>query len=90
VPFEAGSVTSAQAARLSASAQAAEDVPPPACADPKGLYGEALAQLVTAGSAASGGGSLAELGAVTPLVNALTDLSELQSELLRTLGSGKI
>jgi hypothetical protein len=81
IPFGTGAVTSAQARALSADAQAAEDVPPPACADPKAYYTQALAELVTAGDAASRGGALSELGAVTPMENALTALSELTAEL---------
>jgi hypothetical protein len=89
-PFAGGTVTSAQAHALSAGAQAAENAPPPACADPKGLYGQALAQLVTAGSAAGGGGSLSELGALAPMETAETDLSQLTAELYQTIGSGKL
>jgi len=89
-PFTTGTVTSAQAHTLARTAQAAEDVPPPACADPKGYYGRALAELVTAGTAAGGGGSLAELGALVPMENALTALSQLSTELLRTIGGSKL
>jgi hypothetical protein len=89
-PFSSGTVTSAQAHALSATAQAAEDVPPPACADPKGYYGQALAQLVTAGSAAEGGGVLSELGALTPMENAEADISQLDAELTGTIGESKL
>jgi hypothetical protein len=89
-PFATGTVTSAQAAALAATAQAAENMPPPACADPKGYYGQALAQLVTAGDAAGGGGALSELGALTPMESALADLSQLEAELTRTIGSGQV
>ena len=90
VPFSKGTVTSAEAHALSADAQAAEDVPPPACADPKGYYTQALADMVTAGDAASGGGMLSEVGAMTPMENALTALSELTAELHQTIKSGTI
>lgn len=90
VPFTTGTVTSAQAQALSATAQAIEATPPPGCADPKGYYGQALAQLVTAGDAASGGGGLAELGALAPFQNADADLSQLSAELTQTIGSPKI
>jgi hypothetical protein len=89
-PYASGSVTSAQAHQLSADAQAAENVPPPACVDPKGLFGQALAELVTTGAASGGGGSVSELGAMAPLEGALTDLSQLESELLQTIGSKKL
>lgn len=89
-PFSAGTVTSAQAARLTATAKAAADVPPPPCADPKGYYAAAMASLETAGDAASGGGVLDELGAMTPMENALTALNELETELRQTIGSGKL
>lgn len=89
-PFTSGTVTSGQARALSAAAQAIENTPPPACADPKGYYGQALAQLVTAGSAASGGGALSELGALAPFENASTDLSQLSAELTQTIGSPKL
>jgi hypothetical protein len=90
VPFGGGAVTSAQARALATSAQAAEDVPPPACADPAGYYGQVMANLVTAGTAASGGGALSELGALQPMENASTALSELSAELERTTGSGTL
>lgn len=89
-PFATGTVTSAQARRLSAAAQAAENVPPPACADPKGYYGQAMANLVTAGDAAAGGGALSELGALGPMENADTALNELGAELRQTIGSSRL
>jgi hypothetical protein len=46
--------------------------------------------MVTAGDAASGGGVLSELGARTPMENALTALSELTAELHQTIRSGTI
>jgi hypothetical protein len=49
-----------------------------------------MANLSTAGAAASGGGALAELGAMAPMENALTSLTELSAELKQTIGSGKI
>jgi hypothetical protein len=64
--------------------------PLPACADPKGYYTQALANLATAGQTASGGGALSELGALTPMENALTALNELKAELEQAIGSGKL
>ena len=90
IPFTKGVVTSAQAKALSSSAQAMIAVPLPSCADPKGYYTTALANLSTAGQAAEGGGALAELGALAPLENALTALTELSAEMKQTIGSGKI
>jgi hypothetical protein len=89
-PFQSGSVTSAQANALTSASQAMLAAPLPACADPKGYYTQALANLATAGQAASGGGALSELGALTPMENALTALNELSAELKQTIGSGKI
>lgn len=89
-PFQAGSVTSAQANALTSASQAMLVASLPACADPKGYYTQALANLATAGQAASGGGALSELGAMTPMENALTALNELSAELKQTIGSGKI
>lgn len=89
-PFTAGTVTSRQAHRLTRAARAALDAPPPGCADPKGYYQQALAQIETAASAAEGGGALSELGALTPLESANTDLELLGAELHRTIGSGKL
>ena len=88
--FSSGTVTSAEAHALSKTAQIAENNPPPACADPKGYFGRALAELVTAGSAAGGGGALSELGALTPMENAETSLSQLSAELHRTIHSSKL
>jgi hypothetical protein len=88
--FSSGTVTSAQAHALSVTAQLTEDNPPPACADPKGYFGRALAELVTAGSATGGGGALSELGALTPMENAETSLSQLSAELHRTIHSSKL
>jgi hypothetical protein len=65
-------------------------VPLPSCADPKGYYAQAMANLSTAGAAASGGGALAELGAMAPMENALTSMTELSAEMRQTIGSGKI
>jgi hypothetical protein len=66
------------------------DAPLPTCADPHGYYTQVMANLATAGLAASGGGTLSELGALTPMENAATALTELQSEMLQTVGSGKL
>lgn len=90
VPFQGGSVTSAQAHALTAAAQAMLAAPLPACADPKGYYTQVMANLATAGQAASGGGMLSELGALTPMENALTALNELSAEITQTIGSSKI
>jgi hypothetical protein len=49
-----------------------------------------MANLATAGQAASNGGTLSELGALTPMENALTSLNELSAELKQTIGSSKI
>jgi hypothetical protein len=89
-PFESGSVTSAQAEALTKASQAMLAAPLPACADPKGYYTQALANLATAGQTASGGGALSELGALTPMENALTALNELKAELEQAIGSGKL
>lgn len=90
-PFSTGgTVTSAQAKALSSSAQALQDSPIPACSDPKGYYSTAMANLVTAGAAASGGGALSELGALAPMENASTALTELSGELTQTIGSSKL
>jgi hypothetical protein len=89
-PFTKGTVSSAQAKALSSAARAMLDAPLPACADPKGYYGQAMANLVTAGAAASGGGALSELGALAPMENASTLLTELSAELRQTTGSAKI
>jgi hypothetical protein len=90
VPFQNGTVTGAQAHALTAAAQAMLAAPLPGCADPKGYYSQAIANLATAGQAASGGGMLSELGALTPMENALTALNELSAELNQTIGSSKI
>lgn len=91
VPFTGrGAVTAAQATALSTAAQAAGNAPPPSCADPKGYYQQAMAQLVTAGTAASGGGALSELGALTPMENAESDITLLDGELLKTIGASKL
>jgi hypothetical protein len=90
VPFQSGSVTSAQAQALTAASQAMLAAPLPACADPKGYYSQALANLATAGQAASGSGMLSEVGALTPMENALTALNELSAEIKQTIGSSKI
>lgn len=90
VPFQNGSVTSAQAQALTEASQAMLAAALPACADPKGYYAQAMANLATAGQAASGGGTLSELGALTPMENALTSLNELSAELKQTIGSSKI
>ena len=90
VPFQSGSVTSAQAQALTAASQAMLASPLPECADPKGYYTQAMANLVTAGTAASGGGGLSELGALGPMENALTSLTELSAEMRQTVGSGKL
>lgn len=89
-PFQSGSVTSAQAHALTTAAQAMLSAPLPACADPKGYYAQAMANLATAGQAASGGGLLSEVGALTPMENALTALNELSAEMVQTIGSSKI
>lgn len=90
VPFQSGSVTSAQAQALTEASQAMLAAALPACADPKGYYTQAMANLATAGQAASGGGALSEMGALTPMENALTALNELSAELKHTIGSNKI
>jgi hypothetical protein len=90
VPFQSGSVTSAQAQALTKASQAMLAAALPACADPKGYYTQAMANLATAGQAASNGGTLSELGALTPMENALTSLNELSAELKQTIGSSKI
>jgi len=90
VPFESESVTSAQANALTAASQAMLAAPLPACADPKGYYAQAMANLATAGQAASGGGTLSELGALTPMENALTALNEMSAELMQTIGTSKL
>jgi hypothetical protein len=90
VPFQSGSVTSAQAQALTEASQAMLAAALPACADPKGYYTQAMANLATAGQAASGGGTLSELGALTPMENALTALNELSAELKQTIGSSKL
>lgn len=90
VPFQSGSVTSAQAHALTAASQAMLAVPLPACADPKGYYTQVMANLATAGQAASGGGMLSEVGALTPMENALTALNELSAEIRQTIGTSKI
>jgi hypothetical protein len=89
-PFSSPSamVTNAEGAELATASQAAENAPPPRCADPKGYYGAALAELTTAGSSASSGGGI--LAAVTPMENAETDLSMLDAELVSTVGSSKL
>jgi hypothetical protein len=66
------------------------DAPLPTCADPYGYYTQVTVNLATAGLAASGGGTLSELGALNPLENAATASTELQSERLQTVGSGKL
>jgi len=90
VPFQSGSVTSAQAQALTEASQAMLAAALPACADPKGYYAQAMANLATAGQAASSGGTLSELGALTPMENALTALNELSAELNHTIESSKI
>jgi hypothetical protein len=90
VPFQSGSVTSAQAHALTAASQAMLAAQLPACADPKGYYTQVMANLATAGQAASGGGMLSEVGALTPMENALTALNELSAEIKQTIGSSKI
>lgn len=90
VPFQSGTVTSAQAHALTTASQAMLMAPLPACADPKGYYAQVMASLATAGQAASGGGLLSELGAMTPMENALTALNELSAEIEQTIGSSKI
>jgi hypothetical protein len=89
-PFQSGSVTSAQARALTTAAQAMLGAPLPACADPKGYYAQVMANLATAGQAASGGGLLSEVGALTPMENALTAINELSAEMVQTIGSSKI
>ena len=65
-------------------------VPPPRRARTRRVdYGVALANLVTAGDAAQGGGALSELGAMGPLENAFTALNELQAELTQTIRVGE-
>jgi hypothetical protein len=90
VPFESGTVTTVQAHALSSTAQAMTNNPLPVCADPKGYYTQAMANLATAGAAASGGGALSELGALGPMENALTSLTELSAEMKQTIGTGKL
>jgi len=90
VPFQSGSVTSAQADALTVASQAMLAAPLPACADPKGYYMQVMANMATAGQAASGGGTLSELGALTPMENALTASNELGAEMEQTIGSSKI
>jgi hypothetical protein len=90
VPFQSGSVTSAQAHALTAASQAMLVAPLPACADPKGYYTQVMANLATTGQAASGGGTLSEVGALAPMEDALTALNELRAEMKQTIGSGKI
>jgi hypothetical protein len=90
VPFQGGSVTGAQAQMLTEASQAMLAAALPACADPKGYYPQAMANLATASQAASGGGTLSELGALTPMENALTALNELSAKLKQTIGSSKI
>lgn len=90
VPFQSGSVTSAQAQALTAASQAMLAAALPACADPKGYYTQAMANLATAGQAASGGGTLSEVGALTPMENALTALNEMSAELRQTIDTSKI
>jgi hypothetical protein len=89
-PFSNGTVTSAQARDLARTAQEMTDTPLPACADPKGYYTQAMANLSTAGTAAEGGGMLSELGAITPLENADTAIHELEAEMMETMGSSKL
>ena len=89
-PFASGTVTSAQARALSSAAQAMVAAPLPQCADPKGYYGQAMANLVTAGTAASGGGLLSEVGALGPMENAETLLTELSAELRQSTGLSKL
>lgn len=79
-------ITAAQARALIRTSKAAEKTPPPACADPAGYWGVMMANLITAGTAAEGGGPGAALGAITPMQNAVTAVTELQAELSRTAG----
>ncbi len=65
------------------------NAPVPACADPKGYYGQTMSNLVIAGTAASRGEALSELGALTPMENASTLLTELAVELKQAIGSRK-
>jgi hypothetical protein len=89
-PFSSGSVTSTQAHKLAATAKAMDAAAVPACTDPRGYYTQAMANLETAGQAAEGGGALAELGAMTPMENALTALNEFQAELEHNAGLHKL
>jgi hypothetical protein len=86
-PFSARTVTTN---RLASTAKAMEVAAVPVCTDPHGYYVQAMANLETAGESASGGGALAELGAMTPLENALTALNEFQAELEANAGLHKL
>jgi hypothetical protein len=89
-PYSADSVTSSDADALTRVSKDLAAVPPPSCADPKGYWATIFANLETAGQASSGGGMLSELGAMTPLENALTSINEMSAELERTIGSSKL
>jgi hypothetical protein len=82
--FTSGSTTKAEAHKLISVAQQAQNAPLPSCADPKGYWTKAMAQVVKAGNKAGNGGIAGEAAALGPLQIALSDINKLKTELRKT------